>query len=155
MTIEEVIAELERASEPSRGLDAKIWAVTTAIRDFMQFALAEGWRYAAAHHPESDEGNVAIWAEKAGERSLIQAIRPAPQFTRSIDAAMTLVPQNRNAVIKFYRDELCVAFCLPVGGGESHTWTKAPTAALALCIAALRARATASPEGPGREEMGR
>lgn len=119
MTIEEVIAELEKASEGSRELDCRIHQITTG----------------------------------GPPHSVTSAI---PLYTRSLDAAMTLTNRIRFRNSRGYiqingpRKYLHIPIESPnywratVWAGpelqakESIGW--GATAALALCIAALKAR---------------
>jgi hypothetical protein len=56
-----------------------------------------------------------------------------PRYTASIDAALTLVPEGASGAIEFgNHTQACV-----VGG----PWCDGATPAIALCIAALKARA--------------
>jgi hypothetical protein len=125
-TLSDVIAECERASEGSRELDAEIALAIGA-------APPESFRPSAA----MDAGTFAIGA---------YGFWKAAEFTRSLDAAMTLVPNN---VKRLYLE-------IDNGPGEGHaahasivpsavdcaiSFGHANTLSLALCIAALRARA--------------
>jgi hypothetical protein len=137
MTLSALIALLEESREGSRGLDARVWAATSAAEQMAKYELAEGWHYETELFERRD-GTVALVAVKDNER-LIQAIRAAPLYTTSLDAALSLVPEgwawtvskNGTAVVvtesadpSKYRRE----------NGHA-TWP-----ALALVIAALKAR---------------
>jgi hypothetical protein len=72
-----------------------------------------------------------------------------PAFTASIDAAMTLVPFGCHPVtIEIHSDGTCEADCWTFSedGRDNHIQVAAYSPALALCAAALRARATLPPE---------
>jgi hypothetical protein len=67
---------------------------------------------------------------------------PAPHFTASLDAAMTLVPEGASRFI-FVRVGGRWGCYIDDERGIIGSCDDAATAALALCAAALRARATA------------
>lgn len=128
-TVEDVIIRLEAASEGSRALDDDI-------------AIAIGWE----RIPFGDAG--LVW--RAPDRE-IRAV--SLRYTESIDAALALVPEGwvfpMNNGIHQAIDEGqwywgCALAQLGIAG---HGWvsvdwrtTKPPTPALAVCIAALKAR---------------
>ncbi len=64
----------------------------------------------------------------------------APRYTASFDAAMTLVPEDRAVELAMSPTAPCHAAVIC---GEPERWNRgfAATPALALCAAALRARA--------------
>lgn len=113
----DLIAELERSTEGSKDLDMKIF--------WLQF-------------PEYERGKQAIWH--------------CPDYTTSLDAALTLVPRGWRRKILDWPDGIG-----PEKGGAKLEWLDsdgikrpvaipregwiwAATPALALCIAALKAR---------------
>lgn len=113
-----LLAKLEAATGPSRELDE---AITRAIG----FKLAG---YSA---------NVPIWWNPDDKY-----VGVAPHYTSSLDAAMTLVPEGSwwwlHHQVAYPTDD----------GYQAEVWplippylkSRAPTAALALCIASVRAR---------------
>lgn len=119
MTHEELIAALEAATGPSRELDAEI----------ARCCDARQWRL-------TDEGMGKVFFDPL-------------EFTASIDAALTLVPEtdgNRwyeigqawthaTAHVRVYPPN-------PWEGRTREAVADAPTPAIALCIAALKARTT-------------
>ena len=119
-----LLAELEAATGPSRELDAKI-------------ALAVGWR-------ERDGMFGREWISPA------HLMAELPFFTKSLDAAMTLVPPTHFYLLIFG----CKAdgYTCSLGGDELRgegiihyadpavLKAHAKTEPLALCIAAVRAR---------------
>jgi hypothetical protein len=113
MTKEELIAALEAATGPSYALDEAV-----AV-----------WHY-------NDLG--------ADGRKVIAVAQPRC-YTASIDAAMTLVPDGSywNILTEGDGDGFLAAVVTRQGAdaGEPLSWMKAPTPAIALCIAALRTRA--------------
>lgn len=111
-----LVERLEAATEGSRELDAEI--------DLL--ALDLGWR--AERHT-----------------------RGTPNYTTSIDAALSLVPDNwsiwalmiwrgESSTVTAMETEFKPGFGHAHSGGMGRVETKASTPALALCIAALRAR---------------
>lgn len=75
-------------------------------------------------------------AQRTGDgKSLV-----APFFTSSLDAAMTLVPEGYDWSL-FYDNGEAISGCMPASeDGCCFSDNHAPTPALALCIAALKAR---------------
>lgn len=103
--MDDLIARLEKATAPSRRLDAEIIAVIKGGA------------------PEDYEAT--SWA--------------LPRLTESLDAALTLVPEGCDAAVHVYPD----------GCGNAHVYrmddppsemAEGRNPALALCIAALKAR---------------
>jgi hypothetical protein len=112
LSIEEIIAALEAATGPSRELDGKI---ALSLR-------------------------VPLPLRADDEGCLVQMMRDVPAYTASLDAALTLVPAGhfyhggmKGAVSGF------TACCVPPGL-HGLVWHDAPTAPLAMCIAAVSAR---------------
>lgn len=129
--IEELIARLEKATGPDRELDAEI-------------ASAVGWCPRDGYTRQSDNS----WRSPSGD---ISGVTWAPQYTASIDAARTLVPEN-------FSFELTQSAVEPPAMARARLWDwrRGPLAvdpgnewksegnrplAIALCIAALKARA--------------
>ena len=117
-----LLADLAAASGPDRELDARV-------------ALCAGWKK-PGHH--------GGYSEIVGVRPGGRGFAAVPRYTASIDAALTLVPEGWG----------WKADC-GLGFGHSFTvghvgvnklfdrpegWGKAATPAIALCIAALKAR---------------
>ena len=125
MTRDELIAALEKATGADRDLDANIGKVAGWLKT--------GWAANRWWAPD-----VAARARKAKKTPGSFGVLPLdlPKFTASIDAAVSLVPNGW---------EWCV-----YGAGGSDVWlpeglraqqmTYAATPAIALCIAALKAR---------------
>jgi hypothetical protein len=129
MTREELIAALEKAEGPSRELDCDIF-VATAHSPFVSY------------YPD------CVLASLGGFAARVE-IEEIPKYTTSIDAALTLVPEGWALYrINQYHDNKNPAwgwggtlrnYLTPEIGvevGESRA-----SLALALCIAALKARA--------------
>ena len=121
--LEQLIARLEAASKGSRDLDRAIHLVV-----FADFIKERGM---------TEEGNG--WRDPE-----FGAIAPPQDYTTSIDAALTLVPPiwRVYAIQEQYVDPPNLWF-VGLDRRREHRESmigKAPTPALALCIAALKAR---------------
>ena len=112
MTLNELISALERAEGPSDDLDDLI-ADTLGVR---------GWGY-------DDEG-----LHKVMDRAL--------PYTSSIDDALTLVPERVWVDVRGISGKWPVAEYGHHTGEDVAGYGQAPGAALSICIAALKARAT-------------
>lgn len=121
--MEDLIKRLEAATGPSRELDAEI------VR------LVAGWK-------RIDSPGGADWIDPRGYE---QCDRDVPHYTASIDAALTLVPEHWSATIsthpnnigtfaRVYNDGMKTEPAFNVHGNRPP--------AIALCIAALKARGT-------------
>lgn len=114
MTLDELITALESATGPSREMDAEIAALLSG--DGRAKVAHDGWWL-----------NGECWPTKA------------PNYTTSIDAALTLVPEGASWRIENWKGEISakvqIGDCVSYGG--THV------AATALTIAALKARRTA------------
>lgn len=126
MSLSDLIARLEKATGPHRELDLRI-------------ARAHGWRDCGAAWARPGETHSSVWAP--------------PAFTASIEAALTLVPEgweyhisNRAPAPHTGRAYVHNGEMQFIGGGMVRNpkyrgyETTASIPALALCIAALRAR---------------
>lgn len=116
MSYQDLIARLEKATGPDRELDADI--------------CLEVGPY------QSD-----IWERNPRHRHLLQTKDaklndwvPFPNYTASLDAALTLVPEGQSAQTTRYANHEGGAWV----GDED--FVRAATPAIALCIAALKAR---------------
>lgn len=111
MTRNELIAALELATVPDRELDAEI----------DQLAYENGWRSERIMTPDR-----------------------TPSYTASIDAALTLVPEGYCwDVARGYVPEATVwqiGTEYDEGSGRQLPHSQHPVPAIALCIAALKAR---------------
>lgn len=136
MTLSELIAALEAADGPSRGLDAEIFCELTGR--IVHAALPVGYTMV-------DYGDVRR-NELAAKAPYISNKRgPAPRYTSSIDAAVTLVPEGEEWAVICSRHKVGrEGFLTNVAWvGLEQIDTAEPqgaTPALALCIAALKAR---------------
>lgn len=145
MTKDELIAALEKAEGPSRELDCYIWA---AVNGKGQAVRIVG---EPAYSPQRFFCNPNSEIEWLG----YDLLNVAPAYTASIDAALTLVPDNHTVYLTrpnlhttgteaLRMSYACVA---PPGlGGPQYAKKRAHLSAhhriapVALCIAALRAR---------------
>lgn len=126
--LDDLIARLEAADGPSNELNGEIWWAV-----FRKEAEAAFWRGAlGVPHRLGD-----VMPPGLGRTAVIAT---APRFTASLDAALTLVPRGSlwgvcfNAIGALPRAQVAAsetAFADEAVGA---------TAALALCIAALKAR---------------
>lgn len=129
MTLLELAERCERAEGPDRNLDA---VIHKAVTTFDARRAGPGW---------PDENAPVVPA--------FPGWRPLPDYTASIDAALTLVP-DEHAVDLTWWPGGDRARVLPIyqdgdrwlhRGCDPHYCANAATAELALCAAALRARA--------------
>lgn len=121
--MQDLIERLERATGPSRELDALVWdAVIQDGRPLVEFT----------------DGS---W----GKRDPFDgcAFDTAAAYTESIDAALTLVPGGSQYWSLSHQDDWATnqQFRAAVSG---HKPIRGATPAIALCIAALRARAASA-----------
>jgi hypothetical protein len=135
--MDDLIKQLEAAKGGSRELDGRI-------------AWAFGWRFNGGVEPEDED--FALWPEIAGhwhkpgdrfadicsdDDPAIERWDDPPHYTTSLDAALTLVPEDwiwdvasTGAVWVMPEDEISQQIVI---GGQ-------PDPIIALCIAALKAR---------------
>ena len=114
---------IEALTGPCREVDAAIMAINF---DWRRRALSKG-------SPFRD----LCWVDKSSGKWKTTA-RQGYEYTASIDAAMTLVPEGGFAEINTYENPDC--FVWPGKGEECFQGTGA-TPAIALAAAAIRARA--------------
>lgn len=138
--IEGLVERLEKASGPDRRLDGEIWkAVTEKPGDVWTNAFSGG-----------------VWHRRDTDDHL--AFESPPRFTESIDAALALVPDGWWINAKICKNRGADrAFCHVTLEQDADTQDRdleddepfevsasnAPSLAIALCIAAIRARAQA------------
>lgn len=137
--MKDLISRLEKASGPDREIDGRIWA-ELAGRD-VRVARVEHWGedglLAKSRTAPYDECVVCI-RKKYGFMTVGQS-NPPLQYTLSIDAALTLVPDGLDYVLRSLRNNAEAR----VGGAKDEYMIKGgqhPFPAIALCIAALKAR---------------
>lgn len=123
----DIIARLEKATEPDRELDRDI------ARAFETFPT-EPFEGKAPF--KRLEGMYWVFGKKDTPHGQIEEkwSKNPPLYTSSLDAALTLVPEGEAWCIVRYESG---TFFAEVGNEQST----APTLAIALCIAALKARA--------------
>lgn len=119
-----LIEKLRAATEGSRELDAEI-------------ARALGWKPVKVHPLIDDD---AYW-QKPDQPDVNW---PLPDFTRSIDTALTLVPDDHNFVLRTsWWPDLGMRWHVSIATKYHRDEIRSddrPTAPLAICIAALVAR---------------
>lgn len=129
--MKELIERLERATGPNREIDL---AISVAINFKGVFESDRDWRW----NVMGDE----IEGHRNGKRSgFLDPTQFVPRWTASIDSAMQLVQENNFA-------EVCTdPVCATIGVKGNPGYIAAglyqvggATPAIALCIAALRAR---------------
>jgi hypothetical protein len=125
-------------------------AAEGADRDLDEaIALALGW--SSVPNPTFAGGLVGRWLLPDG--SMTGQIDALPKFTASLDAAMTLVPEGQASAVgtmAFRNDPRKPWACIWSEQGEPLWRADAATPALALCAAALRARASMETNHEGR-----
>lgn len=116
MTTDELIDALEKAAGPSRELDAEI-------------ARADGWIM-----------TLGGWIGQGKIRQIGPDDRDQyavlPSFTSNVDAALTLVPAGRRLYLTVLETGRAKATCVDA----TPVFVAHPNAAIAVCIAALKAR---------------
>lgn len=132
-------ARAEQAQGPDRALDADI---TLAVNPELGAAPWERITYPS--------GGASVFADRSDPDNL-NVVSP-PRFTASLDAALTLVPEGWTFTVHSGDDRgPPVAYCVPnMGRLPWPHWVddiNAATPALALCAAALRARAEEGNDG--------
>ncbi len=142
--MDNLIAELEAATEESRALDADIHC---AITGRIQHKLMR------AGFTMEDQGDKAKNRHRATSKFIFSERGPAPRYTTSLDAAITLVPEGwgwaaaildkdaPSAVVTNFEPQMKPGTFDP-NPDKIDCRSKAVTPALALCIASLKARQT-------------
>ena len=135
MTREELIAKLKAATEGSRELSTEIfWLVNPRAAKIAYWSCAFGKPCEITDLPVGGLGRLSVEVS-------------APHYTTSIDAALSLVLEGLDLDLKRARHRLGWRVHLwKIGGAREDAnaatpvSADAPTAPLALCIAALKAR---------------
>ena len=139
MTLPELIAALKAAAEPSRELDLAIRDIEILWTGTIQIGEIGGddWLYLGVNGPFP-------YRHPVGYVSNSPKIVYCPRYTGSIDAALTLVPKGWRVATIGQNDNGSWWCELREGHITSYASVvfglKSPTAPLALCIAALKAR---------------
>lgn len=147
MTRDELIAALERATGPDRGLDCRITALL-----FDPLVMTDPGNHKGEGVKREPLSTVIAGGFPVDKD--LAAIVGSPHYTASIDAAMTLFrpPHKLASIVRGYAvddpDECWYAVLLTGGGGvpqlrdDGRVEAIGATPAIALCIAALKARET-------------
>lgn len=133
MSLDELIARLEAASEGSRELDALIHA---AVVNPPVMVDGGSWKgdVPAAYEPMS-----VVIGRLPGKD--LAELTGCPRYTTSLDAAMGLVPEGMEYEISTLYNIARAAVGLNVNDGPWRGESALPeNMPLALCIAALKAR---------------
>ena len=121
--------KLEAATGPDRELDAHIWC------------HLHGKKYKGHWPAYNSDATQVEYTEPPKRTRLVTmgiASRPhAERFTGSIDAAMTLVEDDWEWKLDNDTSGECAPFKFEMG---LHIYGEAPTPALAICIAAIKAK---------------
>lgn len=139
LSVGDLIAVLEQG-EPSRELDVRIWLAL-----FDTPIMVDGGGYGPKASAPKYKQAREIWKDDWpywGEKIEVDAVAlslDAPHYTTSIDAALTLVPDGWNWHLITEFDGINAAV-FPPGNAVDYPDVTASTPALALCIAALKAR---------------
>lgn len=134
MTLSDLIAWIEAASEGSAELDLEIWRAKSG----------EDWRWL-------DREREIITCDRYGAGAASNPVVSLDEFSRSLGAALTLLPEEwRLETLSEWRSTTpatwyaLVRRVIPLGhcvmDGADYGDARAPTPALALVSAALRAR---------------
>lgn len=130
MDIAELIERLERAQGPDRELDARIWEYLGLAPEYDNSKKPYGnWHYIGdGRYNFRDDTPFGHGAR-------------APQYTSSIDAAMTLVPKGWMlwGLSDLMFDGVSGCTLIDCSGGEAIA-SGARTLPINICIAALKAR---------------
>ena len=150
MTRDELIAALEKAAGQSRELDAEI---AFQIGAFDRYLMGMNDCHIVSVTPASNNCAEILIRADARTTGGVQYTSDLPAYTASIDAALTLVPEEYRVAVMEWDHEMLRAEgpwqCLltPVGGGDSiladgqGRCDHAATPALARGNPALKARA--------------
>jgi hypothetical protein len=133
--LDDLIIKLETASEGSRRLDGEIAICLELIPRFDRSKYIDGTQF---RFTAGDDGAIAVDKLLPDGRRYPEYGCLAPAHTTSLDAALTLVPEGFPYEIKARNVEGVMEYRAQLN------YTKpsyAATPALALCIAALKARA--------------
>lgn len=130
LTRDALIERLEKATEGSRELDALIWIAIMTPLPGRTPVLGQPGR---VHCPDYE----------APERS---GIKDVPDYTFSIDTALTLVPEGWGYFIRKDEDGFNAALLYPNALRVTPGCGQGANAALSICIAALRASSSTESE---------
>lgn len=137
--MEDLIAMLEKATAPDRELDCLIYAEIDN-RDVRWDGHKLLARSRVLPHDTCWLGTIDPGRVQRNFTAMGGFEPPIPYFTKSLDAAMTLVPDGWSRSVG--RDESGKHFAYAWKGTDLWSGHEgAPNDAIALCIAALKARA--------------
>lgn len=138
--MDELIALLEKATVPDRELNAAL----NCIRKGWSVEMRNGKAFSFFHHADDKE---AKWHYLFDTRGRIDVAIGYPSYTASIDAAVTLVPEGWAWFVEridgFTNGDARLWLPAQRARGyiqENFDVRKAANPAIAICIAALRAR---------------
>lgn len=134
MTHAELIAALGAATGPSMAINREVAKYAGWFRVAPRFHKGGGWIAPEDFLGADDEGR-----PKLDSLHGTDIHREPPNFTASIDEALTLMPDNYDCLV------CCIngkwqATCGPKNSFQDVGDQKGATPAIALCIAALKAR---------------
>jgi len=129
MTLNDLIARVEKAKGPDRELDEAILAVLF-LREDRHIGTEE----------EQDDGSFApikqpVWVDPSTGRWVSTH---AHRYTASLDAALSLVPEGYDWILERTNGGLTIGARVGHNDPDRTSWGDTPE--LALCAAALRAR---------------
>lgn len=137
-TLDDLISRLEKATEGSRELNNLIAPIAGWHRVEPRYA---GNKHGAWIAPQDWIGTMSDGSPILDGMHGTTLYREAPDFTRSLDAAMSLVPEGRSVIVSdgIWSGGRAYAIVHPPQDTTKAT-CHATTMPLALCIAALKAR---------------
>ena len=131
MNMNILVERLERATGPDRGLDLQI--MRAGFKHQVLKWEEAGWDEDGKDFPDG----IRYWTDER-EKSYAVGVE---RFTSSIDAAMTLVPEGMYYKLERFSDGCYAAVCPYSRQADQTLWRgHQKPAAIALCIAALKAR---------------
>jgi hypothetical protein len=132
----ELADRIEALTGPDREADA---AIAVAMRNGLPLGSEWALKFPKWEVEPGSKGVVRIIGNVNGNCDDISGRFTAPRYTSSIDAAMTLVPKGWSWSVGF--DEHGNRAIIGAFGNMETIASKAANPALAICAAALRARA--------------
>lgn len=133
----DIIERLEKATGPDRELDAAVWASICKAADFTDFRVAAE---CSAEFEPAEDGSVRMYIYGPREEGPnYVGRRPAPHYSSSVDAALTLKPDGWEFVF-WTENGLVEAY--PTKGVKRPVGIKfrvqGHDLALAICIAVFK-----------------
>lgn len=130
--LQELIEKLETADKGSRQLNAEVWCHLAGAR-FIAMSAPDCFKYEPSNKPG------LRWGHTLSRKEMV---------TESIDAARTLVPDRWQWVL-YGRTGDTPATAILACSTEAQLSAHHPVTEIALCIAALKARARSPADGKG------